>query len=118
MIAASGNARRLGTVLMLKTISGAEVILPNDDSGCPKPPHMVLGSNCVTYTLVADLPSEHLFVVAQLYYEGGGYLLIDDRSGSRLAVPAVPQFAPDHSAFARRDIFLQEWERIHGPRNR
>ena len=88
-----GRARRDGGKLSLKTEKGSAVTLANDESGCDadSPDH----AKCYDYTLLADLPSRHAFLVAQSYDEGGKILMIDDRTGTRTDFTELPRFSPD-----------------------
>jgi hypothetical protein len=74
--------------------------------------------NCVGYYLVADLPSHHAFVVYLGYYEGFDVWLVDDRTGRKTVLPAIPQFGPkgnefitldNHYAYGEPGITLWRW---------
>jgi hypothetical protein len=84
-----GRARRQGNVLILK-ISGRVPLRLRSESG-----RCVDDDSCIEYRLVADLPSRHAYLVDTRYPEGGGSILIDDRTGWRTILPGTPLFSPD-----------------------
>jgi hypothetical protein len=91
--ASGGRAKREGATLTLNIAQGPAVTLTNDESGCksPRPEH----SKCYDFTLLADLPSRHAFLVAQSYDEGGKVVMIDDRTGRRTDFTELPRFSSD-----------------------
>ena len=94
VIAASGGwAKREGATLSLNIEKGAAVALTNDESGCQPdhPDHM----KCFDFTLLAYLPGQHAFLVAESFDEGGKVLMIDDRTGTRTEFIDLPRFSPD-----------------------
>jgi len=94
VIAASGGrAKREGATLTLNIAQGPAVRLTNDETGC-EPPRFE-HSKCYDFSLLADLPSRHAFLVAQSYDEGGKVVMIDDRSGTRTDFTELPRFSPD-----------------------
>jgi len=48
---------------------------------------------------MAVWPSRNLYLVHRGYFEGGEYLLVDDRTGEQLVLTGVPEFAPDKKRF-------------------
>jgi hypothetical protein len=88
---AAAVAKRDGGSLVLGIENAARVTLADDCADAPK---------CVRYALVAWLPSRHVFVVDEAHYEGGDYILVDSRDGTRSQVPAPPHFSPDGTLFA------------------
>jgi hypothetical protein len=93
VIAAShGRARRDGADLVLKIAHAQPVTLTGDHSGC-EPPKFDTGK-CFSFTLVADLPSRHAYIVADSYYESGNAELIDDRTGTRTMFAKIPRLSP------------------------
>lgn len=91
--ASAGRARRDGATLTLNIEKGSAVTLTNDESGCePEHPEH---SKCYDFTLLADLPGRHAFLVAQSYDEGGSIVMIDDRTGRRTQFPELPRFSAD-----------------------
>jgi hypothetical protein len=94
VIAASGGwAKRDGATLSLNTEKSAAVTLTNDESGCQPdhPDHL----KCYDFTLLAYLPGQHAFLVAESFDEGGKVLMIDDRTGTRTEFTELPRFSPD-----------------------
>jgi hypothetical protein len=117
VIAAShGRAKRGGADLSLKIARGPSLTLTDDKSGC-EPPKFYEGK-CYGFTLIADLPNQHAFIVADSYYEGGKAELIDDRTGTRTVFSQIPRFSPDGSlllVFSNSDAgdggLIQLWQR-------
>jgi hypothetical protein len=96
VIAASGGrAKRDGAVLTLNIEKGSAVTLTNDESGC-QPDHPE-NAKCYDFTLLADLPGRHAYLVAQSYDEGGKVVMIDDRTGARTDFTELPRFSSDGS---------------------
>lgn len=94
VIAASGGwASREGATLRLNTEKSAAVTLTNDESGC-QPDHPDR-AKCYDFTLLAYLPGQHAFLVAESFDEGGKVLMIDDRTGTRTEFTELPRFSPD-----------------------
>lgn len=98
--AAHGRAAREGDRLTLFLANGRQMTL-EDVSQCPA--GNITNDNCIGYSLLADLPSRHAFVVSVGHYEGGDVWLIDDRWGQKTALPAIPQFGPANSEFITLD---------------
>ena len=117
VIAAShGRAKRDGANLILKIGHGPSLTLTDDNSGC-EPPKFDYGK-CFRFTLIADLPSRHAYIVADSYYEGGKTELIDDRTGTRTLFSQIPRFSPDGGlllVFSNSDAgdggLIQLWRR-------
>lgn len=96
VLAHSGQrAVRRNDALVLALPGGAPVVLTTQHN-CARP----TAESCVSYALVADLPSRHAYVVARNYFEGGDFLFIDDRSGRRVQLDGAPFFSPDDRMFA------------------
>jgi hypothetical protein len=120
VVAAShGRAKRDGANLILKIAHGPSLTLTDDNSGC-EPPKFDYGK-CFRFTLIADLPSRHAYIVADSYYEGGKAELIDDRTGTRTLFSQIPRFSPDGSLlliFSNSDAgdggLIQLWRREGG----
>src|ERR1700761_4264777 len=94
VIAASGaRSKRDGATLTLNVAQGPAVKLANDESGC-EPPNADR-TRCYSFSLLADLPSRHAFLVAQSYDEGGKIVMVDDRTGMRTDFTELPRFSPD-----------------------
>jgi hypothetical protein len=50
---------------------------------------------CYGFSLVADMPSRHAYLVADISYEGGTVALIDSRTGTQAQFSEIPRFSPD-----------------------
>jgi len=97
VLAHSGaRATRQGDTLSLATEKAGAVAL-TDKPGCED----ATDNRCIFYTLGADLPSRHAYVIAISYYEGANFLLVDDRTGRRTEIAGPPRFAPGDD-----DLFL------------
>ncbi len=115
--ASQGRAKRDGANLTLKVVHGPAVTLTDDKSGC-EAPGTIDEKKCYSFTLVADLPSRHAFIVSENFYEGGNILLIDARTGARAEFSKVPRFSPNGSLLlvisnseASDDPRIQLWSR-------
>jgi len=93
---AKGRAERRGKVLILTLAKERQRRLANKE-GCDEPRSEP--EQCLIYRFVAHAPSRHLFLVQANFYEGGEWLLIDDRSGRSMIVSARPRFGPDPNLF-------------------
>jgi hypothetical protein len=98
---ARGRASRAGSTLTLFLKSGSTLALDNRRKGCAEGPDdgHVVWDDCVFFSFVAALPDYGQFLVWKGRYEGGNFLLIDDRTGREAAIEAPPQFAPDGQRF-------------------
>jgi hypothetical protein len=117
--ASGGRVLRNGTGLRLHLSAGRDLVLQNQSTS--PPPDDKFEQECVSYSLIADLKSRGVYVVSANYYEGGDYLVIDDRSGQQTKVGAPPQFGPDPARFltidnneAYGDGSIVLWERQKG----
>jgi hypothetical protein len=90
-LSASGvDADRQGDRLVLHLKSSATKIY-EDAPECKYPDKE---SECQMYALVAHASSRGIFVVARLYYESAGYLLVDDTTGNETTLRNFPDFSP------------------------
>lgn len=98
-----GRVRREGRKLVLTLSEGSDLVLTDEpqDKDCDDEP-----AACRVYILAADLPSRHAILVHMGYYEGGDWLLIDDRTGERTLLPSVPHFSPEGERLFVSDIDL------------
>jgi hypothetical protein len=87
LIASQGRARREGSTLILTQPSGTSLRLTNGSGDCT-----FTAVDCLHYIFGASLPRRHAFLVAGKRYEGGDWFLIDDRTGRRTTLGAVPTF--------------------------
>jgi hypothetical protein len=92
LLASRERAQRSGESLLLKFAKGTSSIF-EDRSECP--PMNISEDNCRRYQLVADLPTRHSFVLFVNYYEGGDFLVVDDRTGRTLKISGQPFFNRD-----------------------
>jgi hypothetical protein len=91
-----GRATRTGQTLVLRRKKGPAIVLKarnRCESGSPTQ------ESCRSFVLMADLPSQHCYIVAVTYYEGIDILLIDDRTGRQTKLRGTPSFAPDGAYF-------------------
>ncbi|MGE4064937.1 MAG: hypothetical protein AB7E79_16350 [Rhodospirillaceae bacterium] len=91
---AGGRARREETALILALGDGRTKTLQTRDN-CLTPS----SKECTLYHLMALWPSRHAFLVHKGYYQGGDFLLIDDRDGQETVLTGLPIFGPDPSRF-------------------
>lgn len=96
----NGRAWRDQSGLHLRLASGRVHLLHNQ-ADCPPPDNKF--ESCVGYSLVADLESRGVYVVAVNYYEGGDYAVIDDKTGAETKVGPPLQFGPDPTLFITID---------------
>ena len=99
----AGRAIPDGEGLSLVLTSGRHVRMTNNTRGCPRDEHGLDDGNCYRYSLVADLPDQHAFIVAEDYYEGESLLLVDDRTGRQTGLDGMPVFSPDGARFFIND---------------
>ncbi len=92
----AGRAMRKGDDLILALGNGQKVSF---HSNCPPDS----GSSCDGYALIAYLPSVHLFVVLEYFYEDAEYWLINDQTGRKTNIRSVPIFSPDRERFLVQD---------------
>lgn len=85
------TARRIGRTLVLRCQNGKAVRLVNN----PTENY----DTSVLYEYVATLPGIHHWLIAVRLYEGGYYLLVDQRTGHQTVVWSPPSIAPDGQHF-------------------
>ena len=115
LAASRGRATRTGQTLVLRRKKGPTIALKTRnrcESGSST------HERCRSFVLMADLPSQHCYVVAVTYYEGLDILLIDDRTGRQTKLRGAPSFAPDGAYFlvvdnneAYGSLGLELWRR-------
>ncbi len=88
---AKARATRESGSLHLKLSGGDVLNLQNGAGDCS-----LTAADCLHYIFTADLPARHAFLVLEARYEGGDWILIDDRTGMRTKLDAVPVFSPDN----------------------
>lgn len=108
LLRAGMHAQRQSRELTVNLLNGTNRTFENSED-CDK---INDTSECRQFFLYAYLPSRHLFLVAEKFYEGGVYLLIDDRGGSVTEISAEPHFGPDEQRFLviDDDSYGSEWE--------
>src|SRR5665213_2775229 len=79
--------------------SGKHVDFQDKRIGCPSGAGQLNDADCQHFVLAADLPSKHFFLIRRKGYEGGAYFLVDDHTGRRTEIDAVPVFSPDGRRF-------------------
>ena len=99
----AGRAIPDGSGLSLVLTSGRHLRMTNNVRGCPREAHGFDDGNCYRYSLVADMPDQHAFIVAEDYAEGESLLLIDDRTGRQTGLDGMPVFSPDGARFFIND---------------
>ena len=99
----AGRAIPDGAGLSLVLTSGRHLRMTDNTRGCPRDDRGLDDGNCYRYSLVADLPDQHAFIVAEDYSKGESLLLIDDRSGRQTGLDGMPVFSPDGSRFIVND---------------
>ena len=88
------HAVRMGRVLNLMLTNNAMLRLENGKGDCT-----YTAADCLHYIFGADLRDRHAYLVFGARYEGGDWFLIDDRTGRRTQIDAVPSFSPDNTRF-------------------
>lgn len=92
LAAAPGRVRRQGLDLFLATAQGGEVKL----SSTPDSEFTLQNGEGVKYMYWGSLPAAHQWVVRAWAWESSGAVLVDQRTGHRLAeLPGDPVPAPD-----------------------
>lgn len=87
---ARSSAARNGDRLLLYLKSG-EIKIYVNRSECKTESQE---SACQKFVLLGYIRSEHLFLIAKLYYESAEYILLDDRTGQESIMRAVPELSP------------------------
>jgi hypothetical protein len=86
------KVRRLGLDLLLQPAQGGEVKF----SSTPDAKFTLQNGEGVKYMYWGSLPAAHQWVVRAWYWEASGVVLVDQRTGRRLAeLPGDPGAAPD-----------------------
>ena len=86
--AAGRQANRTGDRLTLQFVNGTSRTFINKGD-CED-----LEGECHQYTLLAVVGSANFFLVQELFYEHGGCLIVDMRSGRETEIPDVPYVSP------------------------
>ena len=89
--------------LSLVLASGQHLRMIDNTRGCPIDDHPLDDGHCYRYSLVADLPKQHAFIVSESYAQGQSLLLIDDRTGRQTGIDGMPVFSADGSRFFVND---------------
>src|SRR5882672_5943685 len=115
LLRAATHAQRQSRELTINLLNGTHRTFENSED-CGK---IKDTSECQQFFLYEYLPRRHLFLVAEKFYEGGVYLLVDDRGGRVTEISAEPHFGPDEERFLvvdddsyGSDWELQVWRRI------
>lgn len=87
---AGARVQRTGRALRLRPTAAPEVRLVNNPAE---------DERNVAYEYLATLPTIHQWLVSVHLYEGGYYMLVDQRSGRRTQLMAPPVIAPDGRHF-------------------
>jgi hypothetical protein len=95
----NGRAIPNSAGLTLVLSSGRHLSMVNNTRGCPIDDRILDDGHCYRYSLVADMPARHVFIVREAYYEGESLFLIDDRTGRQTGLDGMPVFSPDGSRF-------------------
>ncbi|MBV8536143.1 MAG: hypothetical protein JO128_11155 [Alphaproteobacteria bacterium] len=90
-----GRVERRGPVLIIKFANGRARKYQNKE-GCNE---SALVERCHIFQLEAYLPTRRAFVIAESFYEGGLYRLVDDRTGRETILDSRPHFGPDPNWF-------------------
>ena len=119
--AANGSAERDGTRLTIHLTSAKAKVL-NDGPSCND--EATKANSCYGYEFDRYDRARGLFVVRQLYYEGGDHILVDDRTGEETRLQSAPSFSP-HGDIAVELVYgeshyytgnpaLNVWRRVGG----
>ncbi|TGD76924.1 hypothetical protein [Hymenobacter wooponensis] len=87
---AGARVQRTGRALRLRPATGTEVKLINNP---------VENEHNVAYEFVASLPEIKQWLVSAHLYEGGYYMLVDQRTGRKTQLMAPPVISPDGRHF-------------------
>jgi hypothetical protein len=96
LIAAShGLAERDGDTLVLHPTGTPALRFTDHKAACSQAD----ANNCDGYALMGSFARGHALVVRQFLYRGGYFLLIDNVTGRRTRLEAMPVFSPDGAEF-------------------
>jgi hypothetical protein len=90
-----GRAERQGGDLVLVPVHGERQVFTDNKQACDADD----AHHCTGFALMGDFPKSNAWVVQQFYYEGGDFLLVDDRSGRQIRLNGTPFFSSDGGRF-------------------
>jgi hypothetical protein len=115
---AGSSAVRDGPALRLRLSTGKVVTYRNTPDCAPGGAHEAA---CTAYGLVAHLRGRHLFVLDVRPYEGGSFLLVDDRTGRATELPDFPELSANgrlaliaQNSDAYGDGGMEVWRKRNG----
>lgn len=94
----AGRVERLGDALVIHTTEGGRVPLENRSGE---------GDSSLRYRYHRSIEPLRMHLVAVSFYEGGTYVLVDERSGNQTHVMAPPLLSPDGRRFAAASLDLE-----------
>lgn len=106
----TGSAERRSDTLLLAPSRGKKLEFIDKAQACRNGD----ADHCIQFVLLANEPRARAFVVGEFYYEGGGFLLIDNQTGRQTRLQGMPIFSQDGEEF-----FVAPYDLEHdaGPNN-
>jgi hypothetical protein len=106
----AGRAERHGDDLVLRPARGDGLVFTDHKQACESDDV----SNCIGFALMGHFRKSNAWVLQKFYYEGGSFVLIDDRSGRQISLTGMPVFSPDGKEFL---VAPYDEENDPGPNN-
>jgi len=106
----AGRAERHGDDLVLRPARGDRLVFTDHKQACESDDV----DNCIGFALMGDFRKSNAWVLQKFYYEGGSFVLIDDRSGRQTDLNGMPVFSPDGRKFL---VTPYDLENGAGPNN-
>ncbi len=107
---AVGRAERHGDDLVLIPAHGERQVFTDNKQACDADDV----DHCTGFALMGGFAKSNAWAVQQFYYEGSGFLLVDDRSGRQTRLNGMPFFSPEGDRFL---VAPYDEENDPGPNN-
>lgn len=110
ILAAKDLAERKGDDLLLRPRNGSPIIFTDHKAACDASD----ADRCDGFAFMGAFTQPRALVVQQFFYEGSSFLFVDEASGKRIRLAAMPVFSPDGQRFL---VAPYDLENDTGPNN-